>query len=86
MEGISFIQQSKIPNLKGRIDYISNPEWQENLCATYSTADGSYWRDLAKENREDFKRKLIGIPLSYIARITSYISFSSGVIVMPAPP
>ena len=56
MEGISFIQQSKIPNLKGRIDYISNPERQENLYATYSTADDSYWRDLAKENREDFKR------------------------------
>lgn len=52
MEGISFIQQSKIPNLKGRIDYISNPERQENLYATYSTADDSYWRDLAKENRE----------------------------------
>lgn len=56
MEGISFIQQSKIPNLKGRIDYISNPERQENLYATYSTAPDLYWRDLAKENREDFKR------------------------------
>ena len=51
MEGISFIQQSKLPNLKGRIDYISNPERQENLYATYSTADDSYWRDLTKENR-----------------------------------
>ena len=56
MKGISFIRQSKLNNLHGRIDYISSPERQENLYATYSTVPDSYWRDLAKECREDFKR------------------------------
>ena len=31
----SFIQISKLPNVTGRIDYISNGDRQENLYATY---------------------------------------------------
>ena len=56
MKRVSFIRQSKLTNVRGRIDYISNPERQENLYATYSTVPDQYWRDLARENREDFKR------------------------------
>ena len=35
----SFIQISKLGNLKGRIDYITNPKRQENLYAVYNTTD-----------------------------------------------
>ena len=55
MKRVSFIRQSKLTDLRGRINYISSPERQENLYTTYSTATDEYWRDLARENREDFK-------------------------------
>ncbi|MCR5000982.1 MAG: MobA/MobL family protein, partial [Lachnospiraceae bacterium] len=45
-----FVQESKLSNLKGRIDYISNPKRQEHLYAVYDTADPLFWRELAKEN------------------------------------
>ena len=47
----SFIQISKLPNLKGRIDYITNPKRQENLYSTYNTTDDTFWDELAKCNR-----------------------------------
>ena len=53
----SFIQMSKLSNVKGRISYISDPKRQENLYATYSTReDMAFWNDLAKECQEEFKR------------------------------
>lgn len=52
----SFIQMSKLTDLKGRIDYVTNPDRQENLYATYNTTDKQFWKLLAKENQEDFKR------------------------------
>ena len=52
----SFIQISKLPNVSGRIDYISNGDRQENLYATYQTAGSDFWRDLARECQEEFKR------------------------------
>ena len=52
----SFIQMSKLPNVKGRISYITSPARQENLYATYRTADAAFWTALAKENRQEFKR------------------------------
>ena len=53
----SFIQMSKLSNVKGRISYISDPKRQENLYATYSTReDMTFWNDLAKECQEEFKR------------------------------
>ena len=52
----SFIQISKLPNLKGRIDYITNPKRQENLYATYNTTDDAFWGELAKCNRLEFKK------------------------------
>ena len=52
----SFIQISKLPNVTGRIDYISNGDRQENLYATYQTAGPDFWRNLARECQEEFKR------------------------------
>lgn len=53
----SFIQMSKLSNVKGRISYISDPKRQENLYATYSTReDMTFWNDLAKECQEEFQR------------------------------
>ena len=53
----SFIRQSKLSDVAGRIDYISNPKRQEYLYATYQT-DGvtpEFWKNLARENQLDFK-------------------------------
>ena len=56
IKGITFVQHSKLHNVKGRISYISSEARQENLYATYETVPREYWSDLAKENREDFIR------------------------------
>ena len=53
----SFIQMSKLSNVKGRISYISDPKRQEYLYATFSTReDMTFWNELAKECQEEFKR------------------------------
>ena len=46
----SFIQMSKLPDLKGRISYIGSPDRQENLFAVYDTADTEFWTCLARES------------------------------------
>ena len=53
----SFIRQSKLSDVVGRIDYISNPKRQEYLYATYQTegATPKFWENLARENQLDFK-------------------------------
>ena len=53
----SFIRQSKLSDVAGRIDYISNPKRQEYLYATYQTkgATPEFWKRLARENQLDFK-------------------------------
>ena len=53
----SFIRQSKLSDVAGRIDYISNPKRQEYLYATYQTegATPEFWKNLARENQMDFK-------------------------------
>ena len=53
----SFIRQSKLSDVAGRIDYISNPKRQEYLYATYQTegATSGFWKNLAGENQLDFK-------------------------------
>ena len=48
----SFIQMSKLPNVKGRISYITSHARQENLYATYST----FWGNLARESQQEFQR------------------------------
>lgn len=52
----SFIQMSKLPNVKGRISYITSPARQENLYAAYRTADNEFWSNLARESQQEFKR------------------------------
>lgn len=52
----SFIQMSKLPNVKGRISYITSHVRQENLYATYQTADNAFWSNLTKESQQEFKR------------------------------
>ena len=52
----SFIQMSKLPNVKGRISYITSHARQENLYATYRTADNAFWNNLARESQQEFQR------------------------------
>ena len=52
----SFIQMSKLPNVKGRISYITSKVKQENLYDTYRTADSTFWSNLARESQQEFKR------------------------------
>ena len=52
----SFIQMSKLPNVKGRISYITSKAKQENLYATYRTSDNTFWNNLARESQQEFKR------------------------------
>lgn len=54
IERNSFIQMSKLTNLKGRINYISSPARQENLYAVYETTDRNFWDELAKCNQTEF--------------------------------
>ena len=52
----SFIQMSKLHNVKGRISYITSTAKQENLYATCRTADSTFWSNLARESQQEFKR------------------------------
>lgn len=52
----SFIQMSKLSNVKGRISYITSHARQENLYATYHTADNAFWSNLARESQQEFQR------------------------------
>ncbi len=52
----SFIQMSKLTNVKGRISYISSHARQENLYAVYETTDRNFWKEFAKYNQEEFKK------------------------------
>ena len=52
----SFIQMTKLHNVRGRIYYISSQKKQENLYAVYETTDRNFWTDLAKYNQAEFKK------------------------------
>ena len=39
----SFVMESKLHDVKGRVDYISSPKRQENLYAVFSNVEDSYW-------------------------------------------
>ena len=52
----SFIQMTKLSNVKGRITYISSHAKQENLYAVYETIERKFWRELAKCNQEEFAK------------------------------
>ena len=50
----SFLQVVKLPNVRGRVRYISDPKRQENLYATFTNVESKYWTYLSKENQKDF--------------------------------
>ncbi len=50
----SFIQMTKLSNVKGRITYISSHAKQENFYAVYETTERKFWKELAKCNQEEF--------------------------------
>jgi len=52
----SFIQIEKIKDVKGRINYISSHERQENLYASFNTTDMQFWRELSKESQKEFRK------------------------------
>ena len=47
---------SKLPDVKGRITYISSHAKQENLYTVYETTDRHYWTELAKCNQQEFEK------------------------------
>ena len=51
----SFVQMTKLTNVRGRVYYISSAKRQENLYATYTNVPDKCWYHLAKENQRDFK-------------------------------
>ena len=52
----SFVMESKLHDVKGRMDYISSPKRQENLYAVFSNVEDSYWDLLAEQNQRDFAK------------------------------
>ena len=47
-------KMTRLPNVAGRVDYISNPKRQENLLGFYQTPEDahSFWKALAQESQE----------------------------------
>ena len=52
----SFVRTTKLTDVKGRIDYISNPKRQEHLYAFYTTAEPEFWLRLSDQAQFDFWR------------------------------
>ena len=52
----SFVMESELHDVKGRVDYISSPKRQENLYAVFSNVEDSYWDLLAEQNQRDFAK------------------------------
>ena len=52
----SFIRMGKLPDVRGRITYISSHAKQENLYAVYETTDRHYWTELAKCSQQEFQK------------------------------
>lgn len=52
----SFIQMTKLSNVRGRITYISSHAKQEHLYAVYETTERSYWTELARCSQLEFKK------------------------------
>lgn len=47
---------TKLPDVRGRVDYISNPKRQEHLYATYTTVEPAFWKYLAEQAQFDFRK------------------------------
>lgn len=56
-----YLRITKLHDVRGRIDYISNPERQENLLAYRSTMDNKIWLALANQNQRSFKNNSRGV-------------------------
>lgn len=57
MPRYSYNRQTKLTDLKGRIDYIANPDRQEHLYTTYTTTnDPDFWNKLIDENRREYEK------------------------------
>ena len=52
----SFVRTVKLPDVNGRIDYISNPKRQEHCYAFYNTATAEFWQRLSEQAQFDFWR------------------------------
>ena len=50
----SFIRMSKLIDVRGRVDYISNQKRQEHLYATYSTVEPEFWKYLSEQAQHEF--------------------------------
>lgn len=45
---------TKLTDVRGRVDYISNPKRQEHLYAVYSTVKPEFWQYLSEQAQHDF--------------------------------
>ena len=52
----SFIQITKLSNVRGRITYISSHAKQEHLYAVYETTDRNYWTEIARCSQQECKK------------------------------
>ncbi|MBO6233353.1 MAG: hypothetical protein J6N78_04765 [Clostridia bacterium] len=71
-----YLDSRKLGNVKGRIEYMTDENRQENIMDYYNTTDNEFWSMLAKESRERHKETkaggkccearelIIGIPLN----------------------
>lgn len=48
----SYVRRTNLPNVIGRINYISNPEKQEFLEDYYDMANKDFWKELAKQSKD----------------------------------
>ena len=52
----SFVRTTKLTDVQGRVDYISNPKRQEHLYAFYGTVAPEFWQRLSEQAQFDFWR------------------------------
>lgn len=55
-----YLDSRKLTNVKGRINYITNKDKQENIVDYFNTADNEFWKMLAKENQERHRQVKAG--------------------------
>lgn len=61
---MQYLRMTKLHSVSGRIDYISNPERQENLLAYDSSMDRKMWSTLGQQNQRAFKNNARGVSAS----------------------
>lgn len=55
-----YLDGRKLTNVKGRIQYITNKDKQENIIDYFNTANNEFWKMLAKENQERHRQVKAG--------------------------